>query len=57
MNFDQMTLKTRDAFQEANSLAQQRDHSEIGCEHLLYVLLKQEDGTVPPLVERVGVQP
>ena len=57
MNFDQMTLKTRDAFQEANSLAQQRDHSEIGCEHLLYVLLKQEDGTVPPLVERVGVHP
>ena len=57
MNYDQMTLKTQDALQGANSLAQQRDHSEIGCEHLLYALLNQKDGTVPPLVERVGVQP
>lgn len=56
MNYDQMTLKTQDAIQEANSLAQQKNHSEIGPEHLLYALLKQKDGTIPPLVERIGVQ-
>ena len=56
MNYDQMTLKTQDAIQEANSLAQQRNHSEIGAEHILYALLKQKDGTIPPLVERIGVQ-
>ena len=56
MNYDQMTLKTQDAIQEANTLAQQRNHGEIGAEHLLYALLKQKDGTIPPLVERIGVQ-
>ena len=56
MNIDQMTIKTQEALQDASSLARQKDHSEIGCEHLLYALLRQKDGTVPPLVERVGVQ-
>ena len=52
-----MTLKTQQALQDASALAQQKDHSEIGLEHLLTALLKQSDGTIPPLVERVGVQP
>jgi ATP-dependent Clp protease ATP-binding subunit ClpB len=55
MNYDQFTLKTQDAIQEASSLAQKNDHSEIGCEHLLYALLTQQDGIIPPLVERIGV--
>ena len=57
MDYNQMTLKLQDALQEASSLAQQRDHGEIGTEHLLYALLKQQDGIVPPLVERIGVTP
>jgi ATP-dependent Clp protease ATP-binding subunit ClpB len=57
MNYDQMTVKTQDAIQEAGSLAMQKSASEIGNEHLLIALLKQKDGTVPPLVERIGVQP
>ena len=56
MNIDQMTIKTQEALQDASTLARQKDHSEIGCEHLLYALLRQKDGTVPPLVERIGVQ-
>ena len=56
MNYDQFTLKAQDAIQEANSIAQQEDHSEIGTEHLLLALLQQEDGVVPPLVERIGVK-
>lgn len=57
MNFDQMTLKTQDAIQEANSLANQKDHSQIGCEHLLFAMLNQEDSIIPPLVERIGIKP
>ena len=57
MNYDNMTLKTQDALQEAGMLARQKDHGEIGVEHLLSVLLRQEGGTVGPLVERIGVQP
>ena len=57
MNYEQMTLKMQDALQRASSLAQQRDHSEIGNEHLLYAMLNQKDGMIPPLVERIGLQP
>lgn len=56
MDYEHFTLKTQDALQQASALAQQRDHSEIGLEHILDALLKQKDGIVPPLVERIGVQ-
>lgn len=56
MNFDNMTFKMQDAFQEANTLAQKNDHGEITTAHFLIAMLKQEDGIIPPLVERIGVQ-
>ena len=55
MDYEHFTLKTQDALQQASALAQQNDHSEIGLEHILDALLKQKDGIVPPLVERIGV--
>lgn len=57
MNYDKMTVKVQDALQNAGSLAQQKDHSEIGAEHLLYAFLTQEGGIVPPLIERIGIAP
>ncbi|MCR4940077.1 MAG: AAA family ATPase [Treponemataceae bacterium] len=56
MNYEQMTLKVQDALQTSTSLAQQKDHSEVGTEHLLLAFLQQEDGIVSPLVERIGVK-
>ena len=56
MNYEQFTLKTQDALQEASALAQQNDHSEIGLPHLLVALLEQKDGITSPIVERIGVQ-
>lgn len=55
MDYEHFTLKTQDALQNASALAQTNDHSEIGLEHLLSSLLSQQDGIVPPIVERVGV--
>ena len=57
MNIDKYTVKASEAVQEASSLAQRDDHSQVESEHLLYVLLEQEDGIVPPLVEKIGVRP
>lgn len=54
MNYDQFTIKTQEAIQDASSIAQKNDHSEIGLEHLLLALLNQEDGIVVPIVERIG---
>jgi ATP-dependent Clp protease ATP-binding subunit ClpB len=57
MNLDKCTLKTREAIQEATSIAQRADHAEVETDHILSALLKQEGGVVAPLVERIGVSP
>ncbi len=55
MNYDQMTIKLQEGIQEASSIARQNDNAEIGNEHILCALLNQQDGIVPPIVERIGV--
>ncbi len=55
MNLDKCTVKTREAIQEAHSIAQQRDNPQVDIDHLLAALLEQEGGVIPPLVERIGV--
>ncbi len=57
MNYDLMTLKLKEILQNASNLAQQKNHSEIGTEHLLDAMLKQKDGIVLPLLTRIGIQP
>ncbi len=55
MNYENFTIKTQEALQEASSIANKNDNSEIGTEHVLEALLEQQDGLVSPIVERVGV--
>src|SRR6267378_329186 len=54
---DRLTEKTQEAIQQAQTLAQEAQHQEITPEHLLLALLQQQDGTVPPIVQQVGVDP
>jgi len=55
MNLDKCTVKTREAIQEASSIAHQHDNPQVDIDHLLAALLEQQGGVVPPLVERIGV--
>ena len=55
MNYENFTIKTQEALQEASSIANKNDNSEIGTEHVLEALLEQQDGLVAPIVERIGV--
>ncbi len=55
MRFDKMTLKAQEALQEADSVLQSYNHSTLDAEHLLLALLHQDDGVVPPLLDRLGV--
>ena len=55
MNYENFTIKTQEALQEASSIANKNDNSEIGTEHVLLALLEQQDGLVAPIVERVGI--
>jgi ATP-dependent Clp protease ATP-binding subunit ClpB len=55
MDYDRYTLKAQEAIQDASAEARKRDHSQVDLEHLLLALLEQEEGVVPALAERIGV--
>jgi len=52
---DKLTVKSREALMEAQSLAQRHQHPEVQALHLLAALLDQKDGIVPAILQRVGV--
>jgi ATP-dependent Clp protease ATP-binding subunit ClpB len=54
MNYERLTIKAQEAINDASAIAQKEDHSQLEIEHLLLALLKQQDGIVAPLVERIG---
>ena len=56
MNYENFTIKTQEALQEASSIANKNDNSEIGAEHVLQAILEQKDGLIAPIVERIGIQ-
>lgn len=55
MNIDKYTVKAREALQDAASLAEQNNHSQVEPVHLLYTLVEQKEGIVPPLIEKIGL--
>ena len=57
MMLDKFTDKARAALAEASEAAVIAGHAEVSGWHLLKALLEQEDGLVPPLFERMDVDP
>ena len=57
MRLDKFTIKAQEAIMEAQNIADENGHQEIGAEHLLLALLKQEEGVVTPVLQKVGVNP
>jgi len=57
MRADRFTTKSMEAFDVAAGLAASRRHTEVLPEHLLAVLLEQQDSIVPPVLRRLGVEP
>jgi ATP-dependent Clp protease ATP-binding subunit ClpB len=54
MDYEKLTIKAQEALNEASSIAQKADHSQIDTGHLLLALLRQEDGIVLPIIECIG---
>src|SRR5258708_13534508 len=54
MQADRFTIKTREAVQEAISLAARHQNPQATPEHLLSALLTQEDGIVVPVLGKLG---
>jgi ATP-dependent Clp protease ATP-binding subunit ClpB len=57
MKLDKFTTKAQEALQLAHALAESRGHQELTPEHVLSALLTQEQGVVPALLRKLGVEP
>jgi len=44
MNYDKLTIKAQEALQEASSIAQKNDQTQVELEHILLALVEQEGG-------------
>src|SRR3954469_21908490 len=54
MRFDKYTIKAQEAVVRAQELARERDHAEILPIHLLAALLREDEGVVHPLLQKIG---
>ncbi len=56
MRFDKFTLKAQEVIQNSQEIASKKGHQQIEPEHLLYALLEQREGVIPPLLGKIGVK-
>jgi len=54
-SFEKLTIKSQEALQAAQSLAQEKGHPEIDPLHLLAGLLRDHEGLIRPILEKIGV--
>jgi len=52
---DKFTIKSQEAIQEAQRLAERKGNQQLDAEHLLRALLAAEDGVVVQILKRIGV--
>jgi ATP-dependent Clp protease ATP-binding subunit ClpB len=57
MQLDRLTIKSQEALQEAQRIAQGFSHQEVDSEHLLLAMIGQTDSLIPDLLEKIGVPP
>ncbi len=57
MQFDKFTLKSQEAIQTAQQLAQKSSNQEIHPCHLARAILEQPDGVVVPVLQKIGITP
>jgi ATP-dependent Clp protease ATP-binding subunit ClpB len=57
MQLDKFTMKSQEALQQSQNLAETKGNQEIQAEHLLQVLLQQPEGVVVPVLRKMGINP
>ena len=55
MRLDKLTTKSQEALQQAQGLAEKRNHQAIDVEHLLFALMAQKEGVVSALLQKLGL--
>jgi ATP-dependent Clp protease ATP-binding subunit ClpB len=56
MQFDKLTIRSQEALQKAQSLANEENQQEISPIHLMLASLGQAEGVGRPLLEKLGVR-
>ncbi|MEM9791139.1 MAG: AAA family ATPase, partial [Planctomycetota bacterium] len=54
MDFNRLTQKSQQAFQQAQSIAVKRGHQAVDNDHLLLALVEQQDGLIPRLLDKLN---
>ena len=57
LRFDKFTVKAQEALQAAQEMSARAGQQQVEPLHLLWALVAQQDGVVPPLLEKLGVSP
>ncbi len=57
MQLDKFTIKSQEAIQAAQNLAEQNGQQEIMAQHLLVAILQQADGVVIPVLKKMEIDP
>lgn len=57
IRFDRLTLKSQEALQKSQAIAEKYNHQQVDAEHLLYALIEQADGSVVPILKKLGADP
>lgn len=55
MNISKFTQKSQEAVQDTEKLAYEYGNQELEQEHLLFALLRQQDGLIPKLIEKMEI--
>jgi len=55
MNISKFTQKSQEAIQDTEKLAYEYGNQELEQEHLLFALLRQQDGLIPKLIEKMEI--
>lgn len=55
MRMDRLTIKSQEALEEAQRLAERKGNQELQPEHLLWALLEDEEGIVSQTLKRLGI--
>ncbi|HEY6467999.1 MAG TPA: ATP-dependent chaperone ClpB [Candidatus Acidoferrales bacterium] len=57
LRYEKLTVKAQEALQAAQEMGARGGQQQIEPLHLLWALVAQGDGVVPPLLEKLGVSP
>lgn len=55
MRMDKLTIKSQEALQEAQRLAERKGNQELQPEHLLWAFMEDEEGIAAQILRRLGV--